>query len=126
MFATFMMVLAGTGSGVGAAAVDADRLFAGHLALTTVAVHCPGRSDPGEVTVCGRRRADRFRLPLQVPPDPDDPRDEGVPAERERLLARTDNCAEKSAFLIGCGKVGVGVTTGGGRTRLLTARELSP
>lgn len=104
----------------------ADRLFAQHRLLTTVAVRCPERADPDEVVVCGRRRADHFRLPLATVPDPGDPRHEGVPAERERLLGRTNNCEEKSAFLIGCGKVGVGVTTGAGGTRILTARPLSP
>lgn len=104
----------------------ADRLLAQHRLLTTVAVRCPERSDPDEVVVCGRRRADHFRLPLEVVPDAGDPRHEGVPAERERLQGKTNNCQEMRYFLVGCGMVGVGVSTGAGGTRILTARPLSP
>ena len=66
------------------------------------------RPDGDDVVVCGRRAADRFRAPL-IEHDPGDPMYEGVPAERERLFARTNNCQEKSLFLVGCGS-GVGVT----------------
>ena len=46
--------------------------------------------------------------------EPGDPRREAVPEERQRYLARTDNCEEKSLFLIGCGGFGLSVTTRGG------------
>lgn len=119
MLATMLLVLAG-------AEGSAERVFADYLRATAVAVRCPERAQSGEVVVCGRRRADGYRLPLEIVPDAGDPRHEGVLAERERLQAKRDNCREKSAFLIGCGMAGAGVSTGGGGTRLLAARELSP
>jgi hypothetical protein len=82
--------------------------------LTTVSPGCTASTDPAEILVCGRRRADAYRVPL-IEPDAGDPKKEGVPAERERLLARTNNCAEKSSFLVGCGMAGVSVGTGGAR-----------
>ena len=54
-----------------------------------------------DIVVCGQRQADRYRLPL-VEPDPE----QGVPAERARLLAQSDNCREKRLFLVGCGMAG--------------------
>ena len=63
-----------------------------------------------DVVVCGRRAADRYRVPL-IEYDAGDPRHEGVPAERERLLARTNNCEEHSTFLVGCGMAGVTVSS---------------
>lgn len=105
---------------------QADRLIAEHRRLTSVTVRCPERATADEVVVCGRRRADGFRLPLAVLPEPGDPRHEGVPAERERLQARRNNCEEKSAFLIGCGMAGVSMTTDGRGTRVQTMRQLSP
>ena len=79
---------------------------------TVAGPRCAVARDPGEVMVCGRRDADRYRVPL-VEKDPADPKNEGVPMERERMLARTSNCEEKSLFLVGCGKVGATVGTRG-------------
>ena len=62
------------------------------------------RSD--DITICAKRDADRFRVPLETVDI-----DKGVPAERARLIERPNNCQEKSAFLVGCGKVGVGVSS---------------
>ena len=45
-----------------------------------------------------------------------------INAERERLQGKTNNCQEMRYFLVGCGMVGVGVSTGAGGTRILTAR----
>ncbi|WP_261300168.1 hypothetical protein [Sphingomonas alpina] len=84
-----------------------------YRALTKVGPRCAASTDPDEILVCDRRRADLYRVPLIVPPDPGDPKNEGVPAERERLLARSNNCAEKSSFLVGCGMAGVSVGTRG-------------
>lgn len=78
----------------------------------------------GDVVVCGRRRADRYRVPL-IEHDPGDPRYEGVPAERERLLARTTQCDEHSPFQVGCGTAGVSVSTNGG-LRLGGERPIAP
>jgi hypothetical protein len=77
-----------------------------------------------DVVVCGRRTADRYRVPL-IEHDAGDPYHEGVPAERERLLARTNNCQEHSTFLVGCGMAGVSVSSSHGVT-LEGERPLAP
>ncbi|MDB5703132.1 MAG: hypothetical protein JWN66_248 [Sphingomonas bacterium] len=100
-----------------------DDAMARYREKTAAGPHCTVAADPGEVTVCGRRNADRYRVPL-VERDPANPRNEGVPMERERMLARTSNCEEKSIFLIGCGKAGVSVGTGG--FHLAGERTLAP
>lgn len=78
-----------------------------------------------DVTVCGRRNADRFRVPLVVPPEPGDPAHEGVPAERERLLHRTNPVQELSPFLVGGGMAGVSATANLGSGEI-TERPLAP
>jgi hypothetical protein len=87
----------------------------------------PCKSDPDttDVTVCGRRRADRFRVPFNVAA-PGDPRHEGVSAERERLLHRTTPLQEMSPFLVGGGMTGASVTVGSGRVRTETLRKPAP
>ena len=79
-------------------------------AVTRVSPQCAAPADSQEVTVCGRRTADRYRVPL-IEIDRDNPANESVAAERERLLARTSNCREHSAFQVGCGMAGVTVST---------------
>jgi len=90
---------------------------------TAAGPRCAAAEDPQEVMVCGRRNADRYRVPL-IERDPADPKNEGVPAERERMLARTSNCEEKSTFLVGCGMVGLSAGTGG--VHLAGERPLAP
>ncbi|MBN8814006.1 MAG: hypothetical protein J0J06_01005 [Sphingomonas sp.] len=102
---------------------DVDAAMARYREQTRATVECrAGR--PDDIVICDRRAADQFRLPL-VELDLDNPKNEPVPAERERLLARTNNCQEKSTFLVGCGKVGIGVSTRGG-LRGLGERPLAP
>jgi hypothetical protein len=86
---------------------SADAAIAQYHAVTAVGPHCNTAPNSSDITVCARRNADRYRLPL-IEQDPGNPRTEDVPGERERLFARTSNCQEKSLFLVGCGKVGVG------------------
>ncbi|MES2057400.1 MAG: hypothetical protein V4564_15810 [Pseudomonadota bacterium] len=95
-----------------ASAAPTDAAIEQYRALTMAGPRCAASTDPDEIQVCDRRRADNFRVPL-IEPDPGDPKNEGVPAERERLLARSNNCAEKSSFLVGCGMAGVTVGTRG-------------
>jgi hypothetical protein len=76
---------------------------------TRATVEC-NATHSDDILVCARRDADRYRVPL-VTVNADDPRNQGVPAERARLIERPNNCQEKSAFLVGCGKVGVGVSS---------------
>ncbi len=86
-----------------------------YRAKTAAEHRCAPSLNETDVTVCGLRDADRFRVPF-VAHAAGDPLWEPVPQERQRYLARTDNCEEKSLFLIGCGGFGLSVTTstGGG------------
>ena len=80
------------------------------------ALLAPPRCSPmqtTDVTVCGRRSADRYRVPFIVH-EPGDPRYRRVSEERAALLHRTTPLEDKSIFLVGGGMVGGGVTVGGG------------
>lgn len=72
---------------------------------------CVVDPDTTDITVCGLRRADRFRV-LFVVRDPGDPRFETVAAERARLQAPTNPSKELSPFLVGGGMAGVSVGIG--------------
>jgi hypothetical protein len=104
------------------ASVDAE--LAAYREQTRATIRCDGASGE-EIVVCGRRNADRYRVPL-IEYDPGDPKHEGAPAERERLLARTNNCQEKSVFLVGCGMVGVSASVSAGGTRISGERPIAP
>ena len=79
-----------------------------------------------DVTVCGLRHADRFRVPL-VERDPGDPRYESVRAERTRLLHRTTPIDDLTPFLVGGGMAGVSTTIGGdGSAKVAGLRKLAP
>jgi hypothetical protein len=95
-------------------AFDADAAVERYKQETRATIECDA-SKPDDIVICGHREADRYRVPF-VTIDRDDPRNEAVAAERERLLARTNNCQELSTFLVGCGKVGVGVSSQHGVT----------
>lgn len=97
---------------IAAQAADAEAALAHYRAVTAAAPHCHIDLNTTDVTVCGRRNADRYRLPL-IEHTAGDPKYQGAPLERERLLARTTNCQEKTIFLVGCGMVGMSVGTGG-------------
>jgi hypothetical protein len=107
-----------------AAAEEAPDLIAAARTRTAAERRCV--RDPGstDVTVCGLRGADRFRVPF-VGPEPGDPRHEGVAAERERLLARSNPVKDLSPFLVGGGMAGVSVSTGLGPGGGLQARTLA-
>ncbi|WP_230481126.1 hypothetical protein [Sphingomonas sp. Leaf21] len=89
-------------------------------AASGVQTRCVYNPDSTDVTVCGRRNADRFRYPFEVRPEPGDPRHEGVSEERTRLLARSNPVKDMSPFLVGGGFAGVTMETnprsGGGPT----------
>ena len=97
-----------------AAATPDAAALARYRELTAAEPRCERRSDTTDVTVCGLRDADRFRVPFLFH-DAGDPRHEAAMDERKRYLARTDNCEELNLFLVGCGAWGLSVTTGGGR-----------
>jgi hypothetical protein len=93
--------------------------------LTAAEAPCPTVRDAAEITICGRRRADRFRVPLVVH-DPGDPRYRSVGEEREALLHRTTPIEDKSLFLVGGGMAGVRATVGGDGSGVATLRQLAP
>jgi hypothetical protein len=92
-------------------------------AMTSAAQQCPRVVSTTDVTVCGLRSADRYRVPF-VGPDPGDPRRQSVAAERDKLLARTTPIDEMSPFLVNGGMAGV--TVGTGRTGGLDTRKIAP
>lgn len=97
-----------------AATPSAESAIDRYRALTAAESRCVRDPRSTDITVCGLRNADRFRAPFAVH-EAGNPLWEPVPAERQRYLARSDNCREKNLFLVGCGSFGLSVTTGGGR-----------
>jgi hypothetical protein len=77
--------------------------------MTTVSVRCSAPQSGKDITVCGHRRADRWRIPYIIK-TPGDPKNQNVSQERNGLIATTTPCQDRSIFLVGCGK-GVGVST---------------
>ena len=64
-----------------------------------------------DITVCGLRHADRFRVPFVVH-DPGDPRHESLAAERIRLLNARTPVQDMGPFQVGGGMAGVSVGVG--------------
>lgn len=91
-------------------------------ALTAPRAGCADRPQPGEVVVCARRRADRYRLPLVA--GQAGTRADPTPAQRLAAIRPESNCETMSVFLVGCGSVGAGIgIDGDGKRRVLSARE---
>ena len=88
--------------------------FPAYRAATRAETPCGGTGTQDEVTVCGRREADRrYRVPLTSIPVRDQ-----VPRERAALLAdKIDHCGRQLMFT-DCGMVGVTMTSGGAGTSL--------
>lgn len=87
-----------------------------YQAMTRVEPRCSAPRAGNEIVVCGRRRADRWRVPY-ILKEAGDPTIQNVSAERNGLIATTTPCQDNSVFLVGCGKgVGISVSTaiGGG------------
>ena len=96
-----------------------------YQALTSVVVkRCVMPSGEREITVCGRRMADRWRVPF-VGFAPGDPRGESVSGERVRLQHQTTPLQDHGPFLIGGGSVGVHVSTSIGGDGGLKLRPLA-
>lgn len=84
-----------------------------HRRMTRVELEC--RAAHGdEIVICGRRDADRYRVPL-IEHDAGDPRTETVMDQRERLQNKTTPCQARGPYLVGCGMVGVTVSSTIGR-----------
>jgi hypothetical protein len=94
--------------------------------LTAVTPHCVSPSTESEILVCGRRAADRWRVPY-IGYEAGDPRGETVMQERERLAADHPLPCGVDNVLANCGMVGVSVGTrfGVGGTEL-KLRPLAP
>ena len=77
---------------------------------TSAGVRCAAPKDDGEISVCARRQAYRYQLPLISTNPRNDAR------AQENLLSTPEAqgavACGKGAFLVRCGSVGVGVTIG--------------
>jgi hypothetical protein len=94
------------------ASAHADPM-ARYEAMTQVVVHrCTRPSGSNEILVCGRRAADKWRVPL-IQYDAGDPRAETVSGERNRIASAPRLKCGVGAILAGCGAVGVSVSTNG-------------
>jgi hypothetical protein len=82
-----------------------------YQAMTRVEPRCSAPKAGNEIIVCGRRRADRWRVPF-ILKEPGDRSIQNVSAERNGLIATTTPCQDNSVFLIGCGSVGISATVG--------------
>ncbi|WP_394663332.1 hypothetical protein [uncultured Sphingomonas sp.] len=103
-----------------------DMIVARTRQLTSVEIRCVYNPNSTDLTVCGRRNADRFRIPFDVPPEPGDRRHEGVMEERTRLLARSTPIKDMSPFLVGGGHVGVTMDTNPPGNGGMTLRKPAP
>ncbi|WP_374147857.1 hypothetical protein [Sphingomonas sp. 28-63-12] len=117
---TLMLLMAGAED-----RADIATLLKAYREKTRAEYRCAPTADPDEILVCGARHADRYRLPL-ISFDAGDPHHEGVYEQAERLQAKTTPCQDHGPYLIGCGMVGVSLTTGGRGTHIGGVRPLSP
>ena len=102
---------------------DAATLIA-RSATVIAGDRCTPDANKTDITICGRRRADRFRVPFIVH-DEGDPKYQPVIVERDRLLNRTNPVQEHSPFLVGGGMSGVTVSSATGVSGV-TNRPLAP
>lgn len=113
-----------------AAGQDAAAMIATAQEVTAAGPRCVSDPHSTDITVCGLRRADRYRVPLVVH-DAGDRRYESVGAERERLLHRTNRIEDMSAILVETGMAGVSATvtsdgSASGHTVITGMRRLAP
>jgi hypothetical protein len=95
---------------IGAQSLTAETALMTYTERMTTRPNCKRARAANEIIVCGRRDADKYRVPLIVY-DVGDPRAEGFWGERERLQNQTTPCQDNSTFLVGCGSVGISVST---------------
>ena len=101
------------------AAPDDAALVAAARERTRAEVPCASTHNKDEITVCGRRDADRYRVNF-VTTDPLD----SVPTERNELLHNPiPRCGISGPFFLeSCGMVGVSISTTGGPVRVKTRK----
>lgn len=88
----------------------ADTALARYHAMTAAERRCIRDTRGTDVTVCGLRGADRFRVPF-ITREPGDPMIQDVPAERATLIRRRTPLEDLGPFLVGGGMVGVHYST---------------
>ena len=91
--------------------------------VTSADHRCVYDSRSTDITVCGLRHADLYRVPFIIH-DAGDPRYETVAEERTRLLHRTTPVADLGPFQVESGMAGVSTGTHG--TTGATGRPLAP
>lgn len=87
----------------------ADDVMATYRARTAAEHRCVATPNSTDITVCGKRQADRFRVPFVG--GANENRTDDVPFEREAMLHRTTPIDDLSPFLVGGGMAGVSVST---------------
>ena len=93
-----------------AEAAPSAKIAANYREMTSVAIRCSGPRTGNDITVCGRRAADRWRVPF-IAKTPGDRGTATVSEERNALVSTSTPCQQRGAFLIGCGS-GVGFSAG--------------
>ena len=83
---------------------DPAALIAGERLRTAAETRCVVDPDTTDITVCGLRQADRFRVPFSTSAVA---RQDDVVAERGELLHRNTPIQDLSPFLVGGGMAGV-------------------
>ena len=83
-----------------------------YQAMTRVEPRCSAPKAGNEIIVCGRRRADRWRVPYLLK-EAGDPSIQDVSAERNRIASEPRAPCGTTAFFAtaNCGKVGLSVST---------------
>lgn len=78
--------------------------------MTSVMQRCVQDPDTTDITVCGLRQADRYRVPLKTAP----PRRDNVAEQRAALTQARTPMQDMGPFLVGGGAAGVKATVGFG------------
>lgn len=118
--AVLLMLMVGNDSVV-------DAALRHYRAQTSAEVGCAQAEDASDITVCGARAADRYRLQF-IEYDKGDPRAETLEQQRARLLHSPTPCEQRGPFLVGCGAIGVTATIkfGAGGTSAPRVRGFAP
>ncbi|TXC71784.1 hypothetical protein FSB78_13105 [Sphingomonas ginsenosidivorax] len=91
--------------------------------MTSVAQRCVQDPNSTDITVCGLRNADRFRVPLKTAPA----RRDNVAEQRAALVHARTPMEDMGPFLVGGGGAGVSATVGGsGETKFAGMRTPAP
>ena len=110
-------------------AADPAALIAVEKLRTAAETRCVVDPDSTDITVCGLRHADRFRVPFATPAVA---RRDDVTAERAELLHRNTPIQDMGPFLVGGGMAGVhagiglGPGSGSGRIDAGGLRPVAP